>query len=170
MESMRTDLMQTKEDKMRFELGLRNKDSEVSRLQMLFDREKENRERDDKELRKQINFESDRYVQAVRESERNLAKSLMHEELIARYKKDIEAKGEIIKQKELEIESYKNKMNDQERKFNIELSKEKDRIKEELMLKVNEKSRDTSVDDFKNQILSLTRQNEELLRKCEGLI
>lgn len=32
--------MQTKDEKIRFETSLRNKDSEVVRLQMLFDREK----------------------------------------------------------------------------------------------------------------------------------
>lgn len=170
MESLRTDLMTTKEERMRFELGLRNKDAELSRLQMMLDRERESKERDEKELRKQINYESDRHIQAVREAERNLSKATVNEELINTYKREIDNKTESIKQKEHDIERLKDRLADQERKFLTDISKEKDRIREELMLKISEKSRDTSIDDFKHQILSLTKQNEELIRKNESLI
>ena len=170
MESLRTDLMTTKEERMRFELGLRNKDAELTRLQQQLDHERENREREERELRKQINYESDRHIQAVREAERNLSKATMNEDMISTYKKEIDNKNEIVRQKDLDIEKLKDRLVDQERKFVNDISKEKDRIREELMLKISEKSKDTSLEDFKNQILSLTRQNEELIRKNESLL
>ena len=170
MESLRTDLMTTKEERMRFELGLRNKDAELTRLQQQLDHERENREREERELRKQINYESDRHIQAVREAERNLSKATMNEDMITTYKKEIDNKSEIARQKDLDIEKLKDRLVEQERKFVNDISKEKDRIREELMIKISEKSKDTSLEDFKNQILSLTRQNEELIRKNESLL
>ena len=155
---------------MRFELGLRNKDAELTRLQQQLDHERENREREERELRKQINYESDRHIQAVREAERNLSKATMNEDMITTYKKEIDNKSEIVRQKDLDIEKLKDRLVEQERKFVNDISKEKDRIREELMIKISEKSKDTSLEDFKNQILSLTRQNEELIRKNESLL
>lgn len=170
LESLRTDLMQTKDTSMRFETALRNKDAELSRLQMQLDKEKENRDREHKELRKQINYESDRRIEAVREAERNLAKANMNQETLENYKKELDRKDEIIKQRDHEIDRQKTKALEVERKFNDKITKEKDMVRDEFLKKIKEKSSDNSVDEYKRQILTLTKQNEDLISKTEALM
>jgi len=72
LETLRNDLIGSKNDAIRFETSLRNKDIEMQRLQALLDREKEkeklyaeSRDKEARELRKQINYESDRHIKGT---------------------------------------------------------------------------------------------------------
>jgi len=76
----------------------------------------------------------------------------------------------VIAQKEHEIERQKQKNLEQERKFNDLLLDEKDKLRDEMMRKLKEKSNDNTLDDFKKQALSLAKQNEELVAKTESLL
>ncbi|CAI2362421.1 unnamed protein product [Moneuplotes crassus] len=170
LETCRNDLAQAKDNSMRFETSLRNKDAEVVRLQMQLDREKEIRDREERELRKQINYESEKHINAVREAERNLSKFASIEDQLEMLKREIDRKDNTIQAKETEIDRLKQKNLEQERKFNDVLNKEKDALRDEMMFKLKEKSQDHSIDDYKRQILSLTKQNEDLIAKTEGLL
>jgi chromosome segregation ATPase len=106
--------MQTKDERMRFETSLRNKDGELTRLQLQLDKEKESfnvysqsRDREERELRKQINHENEKHISAAREAERNMTKYLNLEEKLASLKKTIDFKDETIQNKDKEIERLK---------------------------------------------------------------
>lgn len=99
---------------MRFETSLRNKDAELARLQLQVDKEKENfniysqsRDREERELRKQINHESEKHIAAAREAERNMTKCLNLEEKLASLQKIIDSKEDVMRNRETEIERLK---------------------------------------------------------------
>jgi uncharacterized protein YoxC len=50
------------------------------------------------------------------------------------------------------------------------LSQEKDALRDEMTKKLNQKSNDTTLDDYKRQILTITKQNEDLITKTEALL
>ena len=106
----------------------------------------------------------------MREAERNLSKSTMNQEQIEDLKRDLDRKDERIHQKEMEIERLKHNNLEQERKFNDLLNQEKDVLRDEMMKKLKEKSQDNSLDEYKRQVMALTKQNEDLITKTEGLL
>ena len=94
----------------------------------------------------------------------------MKEELLEVRLREIEHQKEIVKQKDHENDRLKSKNLEQERKFNEQLNKEKDALRDEMFRKLKEKSQDHSVDDYKRQVLDLTKQNEDLVAKTEALL
>jgi uncharacterized protein YoxC len=87
-----------------------------------------------------------------------------------RLQKEIDRKDEIIGDKDHEIERLRQKNLEQERRFNDMLSQEKDALRDEMLKKLKEKSHDSTVDDYKKQMLTLAKQNEDLITKTESLL
>jgi hypothetical protein len=87
-----------------------------------------------------------------------------------RLQKEIDRKDEIIGDKDHEIERIRQKNLEQERRFNDMLSQEKDDLRDEMLKKLKEKSHDSTADDYKRQMLTLAKQNEDLITKTEALL